>query len=82
MQKYGSAGSCAMLRPNHLYPPFDNPAVRRALMGAIDQTVFMTAMMGTDSSLWKVPVGVFPPASPFASDAGLAVLGVRGTTRR
>ena len=27
-----------MLRPNHLYPPFDNPAIRRALLGAVDQT--------------------------------------------
>ena len=31
------------MRPNCLYPPFDNPAIRRAIMGAIDQTAFMTA---------------------------------------
>ena len=34
-------GGPFLLRPNHLYPPFDKPAVRRALMGAIDQREFM-----------------------------------------
>lgn len=71
-------GFCAVLRPNHLFPPFDNPAMRRALMGAIDQTEFMTAAMGTDPSLRRVPCGFFPPASPLASEAGMAAL----TSRR
>jgi len=62
------------LRPNHLYPPFNNPAVRRALMGAIDQAEFMTAAFGPDRSLWQVPVGFFTPSSPFASEVGMAAL--------
>jgi peptide/nickel transport system substrate-binding protein len=71
-------GTPFLLRPNHLYPPFDNPAVRRALMGAIDQTEFMIAMMGEDTSLWSVPSGFFPPLSPLASDTGIsAVTGKR-----
>ena len=64
----------AFLRPNHLLPPFDNPAVRRALLGAIDQTEFMTAALGTDPSLWRVPCGFVSPNSPLASDAGMGVL--------
>ena len=68
------AGTPMFLRPNHLYPPFDKPAARRALMGAIDQTEFMVAMMGDDTSLWSVPCGFFPPVSPLASDAGLSLL--------
>ena len=67
-------GAPFLLRPNHLYPPFDKPAVRRALMGAIDQKEFMIAMMGEDTSLWSVPCGFFPPISPLASDAGMAAL--------
>jgi peptide/nickel transport system substrate-binding protein len=67
-------GVPAFLRPNHLYPPFDKPAVRRALMGAIDQREFMIAMMGEDTSLWSVPCGFFPPVSPMASDSGMSVL--------
>ncbi|MCL2428797.1 MAG: ABC transporter substrate-binding protein [Alphaproteobacteria bacterium] len=43
-------------------------------MGAIDQKEFMIAMMGEDTSLWSVPMGDFPPASPLASDAGLSAL--------
>jgi len=67
-------GNPYVLRPNHLYPPFDKPAVRRALMGAIDQKEFMVAMMGEDASLWQVPCGFFPPSSPLASDAGMSAL--------
>ncbi len=67
-------GSGMLLRPNHLFPPFDNPAVRRALLGAVDQTKAMIAVVGTDPSLRKVPCGFFPPDSPMASDAGMAAL--------
>ena len=67
-------GNCGLLRPNHLHPPFDNPAVRRALLGAIDQTEFMAAVMGDDRSLWKMPCGYFPSFSPVANDSALAVL--------
>jgi peptide/nickel transport system substrate-binding protein len=67
-------GTPYLLRPNHLYPPFDKPAVRRALMGAIDQREYMIAMMGDDTSLWSVPSGFFPPSSPLASDAGMSAI--------
>src|SRR5262249_35422185 len=70
----GRAGVPFFMRANHLYPPFDKPEVRRALMGAIDQRQFMLAMFGEDTSLWTVPCGFFPPASPLASDAGMAPL--------
>ena len=67
-------GTPFLLRPNHLYPPFDKPAVRRALLGAIDQSAYMIAMQGEDTSLWSVPCGFFPPVSPLASNAGMSVL--------
>ena len=69
-----STGGLFMLRPNHLYPPFDKPAVRRALLGAIDQKEFMIAAQGEDTSLWSVPCGFFAPTSPLASDVGMSVL--------
>jgi peptide/nickel transport system substrate-binding protein len=68
------AGGIGILRFNHLYPPFDNPAIRRALLGAVDQTEFMTAAGGDDRSLWKDHVGVFSPGTPLANDAGIDVL--------
>ncbi|MGD0108869.1 MAG: ABC transporter substrate-binding protein [Rhodopila sp.] len=74
LQRVGSTGFWGFMRPNHLFPPFDNPAIRRALMGAIDQSVFMTAVIGPDPSDWHVPTGFFPLDSPMASDVGLAAL--------
>ena len=65
------AGFAAWCRLNHLHPPFDNPAIRRALFPAIDQEAAMIAAMGDDPSLRKVPCGFFPPGSPSASDAGM-----------
>jgi peptide/nickel transport system substrate-binding protein len=67
-------GNVGLLRPNHLHRPFDDPAIRRALMGAIDQTEFMTAVVGEDRSLRNLPCGFFPPLSPMANDSGLAML--------
>jgi peptide/nickel transport system substrate-binding protein len=68
------SGSLGMIRPNALHPPFDNPAIRRALLGGISQTDFMTAVMGTDHSLWRDNVGFFLPGSNVASDAGMSAL--------
>ncbi len=68
------SGSPSMLRFNHLFPPFDNPAIRRALLGAVDQADFMTAVAGTDPAMWKDKVGFFPPGSPLESNVGMSVL--------
>jgi peptide/nickel transport system substrate-binding protein len=43
-----SAGSIPIMRFNQLHPPFDNPAIRRAVLGAIDQADVMNAVAGTD----------------------------------
>lgn len=66
-------GRIALLRMNQLYPPFDNAAVRRALLGAMDQGDFMAAVAGTDPALSRTGVGFFTPGSPAASDAGLDI---------
>ncbi len=67
-------GAPSMMRFNQLFPPFDNPAIRRALLGAVDQSDFMTAVAGTDPAMWRDKVGYFPPGSPLASDVGMQVL--------
>jgi peptide/nickel transport system substrate-binding protein len=66
-------GALNMIRPNHLQPPFNNPAVLRALMEGIDQEAFMQAIVGDDKAMYHVPHGVFCPGTPMASDAGLDV---------
>ncbi len=74
LETQDSAGGIAILRFNALFPPFDNPAIRRAVLGAINQDEFMEAAVGEDRSLWKDGVGVFSPGTPLASDAGIQVL--------
>ncbi len=69
-----TSGTYASLRFNQLYPPFDDPAARRALLKAVSQADFMTAIAGTDRHLWRDGVGCFPAGSPLASTAGLDVL--------
>jgi peptide/nickel transport system substrate-binding protein len=64
-------GLIGTFRPNHTTAPFNNPAVRRAVITAINQMDIMTAVIGDDPRLKKDKVGFFAPASPFASDIGL-----------
>lgn len=68
------AGAMGMIRFNHLVPPFDNPAIRRAFLAGINQADYMTAVMGTDRSLWNDRCGFFLPGSPLASEAGLEAM--------
>jgi peptide/nickel transport system substrate-binding protein len=67
-------GYYAVLRFNHLLPPFSNAGIRRALLGAFSQTDMMTAVAGDDRSMWTAGVGTFTPRSPLANDAGMEVL--------
>ena len=65
------SGLMGMIRFNHLQPPFDNPAIRRAFLPGIRQADYMTVVIGEDRSLWNDRCGFFLPGSPLASDAGL-----------
>jgi peptide/nickel transport system substrate-binding protein len=67
-------GFIATMRFNQLNPPFDNPAVRRALFGVVQQSNYMIGMVGTDAALWRIPCGIFTPGTPLASDAGMEAL--------
>ena len=60
-------GLIGVFRMNHLQPPFDNPAIRRAVLAAFDQAEFMQAAVGEDDSLWRDRVGFFCPGSPLAT---------------
>ena len=67
-------GFIAGLRLNHLQPPFNNPALRRAILGAVSQEDYMTTAATDDRRNWRAGVGVFGPGSPMANDAGMAAL--------
>ncbi|SDC34133.1 ABC transporter substrate-binding protein [Belnapia rosea] len=67
-------GSIGFFRPNSLHPPFDNPAIRRAVLRATNQADFMLAAAGEDRQFWRVPYGFFAPGSIMASDEGMEAL--------
>ena len=68
------AGQLAVMRMNHLQPPFNNPAIRRAVLGAIVQSDYLTSFMGEDRALWRDGAGTFTPGTPLANDAGMEAL--------
>jgi len=59
---------------NNAAPPFDNAKLRHAILPAIKQQDFMTAVVGDQAKLSHTGMGVFTPGSPFASDAGMDIL--------
>lgn len=75
-----NTGLIGIFRPNHLTAPFNNPAVRRAVLTAINQMDFMTAVIGEAgipggrANLRREGIGYFAPESPSASNVGLEKL--------
>ena len=67
------AGYLALMCLNHLHPPFNNQALRQAVLLAVDQTELMTAAAGLDPALRRGGVGYFTPG-PFANENGLGAL--------
>src|SRR4051812_27026631 len=66
-------GEMGCLRFNQLNPPFDNPAIRRVVVAAMDQKEVMEAVCGAEPSLYKTDVGIFAPGTPMASTTGVEV---------
>jgi peptide/nickel transport system substrate-binding protein len=66
-------GEMGCLRFNHLFPPFDNVAIRRIVVAAIDQKEVMEAVAGAEPSLYKTDVGLFVPGTPMASTVGVEI---------
>ena len=66
-------GEIGCLRFNELFPPFDNAAVRRVVLDAMDQNEVMTAVAGAVPSLIKTDVGLFVPGTSMASTTGTQV---------
>ncbi|MSP02633.1 MAG: ABC transporter substrate-binding protein [Acetobacteraceae bacterium] len=66
-------GSIGCIRFNSLNPPFDNPAIRRVVLEAVNQQDFMEAVAGAEPSLIRLGAGILASASPMASDAGAEI---------
>ena len=66
-------GEIGCLRFNHLHPPFDNPAIRRVVVAAMDQKEIMEAVAGAVPQIIKTDVGMFVPGTPMASTVGVEI---------
>ena len=63
-------GYLALARPNHLYPPFNNPKARQALMHIINQEDFMRAAFG-QPEFYKQCWAFMACGTAMASEAGM-----------
>ena len=70
-------GSVGCIRFNHLFPPFNNVAIRRLVLACVNQETFMQAVAGAEPELYSVNVGLFTPGMPMASTAGVEAFTAR-----
>jgi peptide/nickel transport system substrate-binding protein len=71
--KYYPPGLQAMLRFNHLQPPFDNPKVKRAAFAAMNQSAILRAQVGA-AELYRPCASFFPCQSPYATTKGMELI--------
>ena len=69
-----TTGNIGVLRFNTLFPPFDKPAVRHALLGAVNQQDFVSAVAGDHPDSVRTDVGMFTPGMPMADPKGVPTL--------
>ena len=67
---HNPTGYNGVLRFNHLHPPFDNVAVRRAVMMGINQADYMASVTGGDSSAYQTCKSMFPCGSHYGQEVG------------
>lgn len=70
-------GNIGAFRMNHLYPPFNDPKVRKAVLTALNQEDYMRAIVGDDNNLWKPLPGYFTPGTPLYTEEGGDILKMR-----
>ncbi|MFT4040898.1 MAG: ABC transporter substrate-binding protein [Thermomicrobiales bacterium] len=63
-------GFFSFLRFNSGIPPFNNAAIKRAVVSAIDQTQFLSAVAGANASNSQVCLSFFPCGLPYVEQLG------------
>jgi peptide/nickel transport system substrate-binding protein len=62
------SGHMGWLRMNHLFPPFNNVAARRAMLHVIKQSDIMRAIFGETEGAWRECGAAFGCGNPMTSD--------------
>ena len=57
-------GYIGFARFNTLHPPFDNPAIRRALLSAVNQEDYVRAVTANDAEAWRACASMWPCGTP------------------
>jgi peptide/nickel transport system substrate-binding protein len=58
-------GNESLMRLNTLQPPFNDVAIRRAVLLGVNQEDYMRATFGDDQSLWRTCRSEFPCGTPY-----------------
>ncbi len=75
MMVQNPTGYNAVMRLNSLQPPFDNEAIRRAVMMAVDQNDYMAAVYGTDEpGVWRECTSLFPCGTQYETQNGSGLM--------
>jgi peptide/nickel transport system substrate-binding protein len=67
-------GRMAVMRMNHLHPPFDDVRIRRAVMMSVVQDDYMRASRGDDTADWTTCRSLWPRQTPYYRDEGEALM--------
>jgi peptide/nickel transport system substrate-binding protein len=69
-----TTGLIGTIRFNAMYPPFDNPAIRRVFLKTVRQREYMTGVVGPETTAMNDRIGCFTPGMPSATDVGMEIL--------
>src|SRR5580692_11780622 len=72
-------GNMALVRFNHLQPPFNRPEMRCVILRALNQEDFTAVLGGGNPELQRPGTGFYPLGMPDATQAGLDTLRPRYT---
>ena len=75
VQSYDPLGFMGFLRFNSHVPPFDNAALKRVVLAAVQQADYMALVTGGDDKAWNTAYSMFPPGLPFVKPVGTDVMG-------
>jgi peptide/nickel transport system substrate-binding protein len=67
-------GFNGFLRFNHLQPPFNNVAIRRAVMMAVNQTDYLEAITGNDPGAFRTCKSFMPCGMMYGKELGAAAM--------
>jgi peptide/nickel transport system substrate-binding protein len=70
-----------IIRPNTLFPPFDNPKARQALALLVDQKAYLHAAEGDDPKWWRECWSFFICGTANGTEAGAEVVRKRDPAR-